>query len=116
MSLDRFDLTNWRKHPTAPGVEVFFFKTVEEGNYFEALLKEHKIWHEKDVDQEEDHSRKVMVAVKSTDVPKAKYLNNLAIGKYRKPFIPYKSLRYALAAFFVLIFTLLALSIIYNNK
>lgn len=115
MSLQSFDLTNWRKHPTRSGYEVFFYKTVEEGNFLQNLLIEEKIFFEKFVDEEEDHSRKVMIAVKIGDVPRVQKLNNLVIGKYRKPFIPFKGLRYSLAAFFLLIFTLLTLSIIYNS-
>lgn len=115
MSLQSFDLTNWRKHPTRNGYEVFFYKTVEEGNFLENLLVEEKIFFEKFIDNEQDHSRKVMIAVKTGDVPRVRKLNNLVLGKYRKPFIPFKGLRYALVAFFFLIFTLILLSVVYNN-
>ncbi len=115
MSLQSFDLTNWRKHPTRKGYDVFFYKTVEEGNFLENLLIEEKIFFEKFIDEEEDHSRKVMVAIRTGDTPRVQKLNNIVLGKYRKPFIPYKSLRLTLAVFFFFIFTLLALSVIFNN-
>ena len=116
MALDRFDLTNWRKHPTAHGIEVFFFKSVVEGNFFEALLQEQKIWCEKDVDHEREHSRKVMIAVKSKDVPKIIKLNHLTLGKYRKPFVPFRSLRYFLLAFFLLVVFFTVMGIINSGK
>lgn len=112
MSLDRFDLTNWRTHPTARGIEVFFFKSVEQGDYFEQLLNENEIWYEKDVDTEQDHSRKVMFAVRSNDVKHVKPLNNMAIGKYRKRFIPFKGLRIILFVFLLIMLTLLIVGLI----
>ncbi len=114
MSLQSFDLTNWRKHPTRKGYEVFFYKTAEEGNFLENLLVEEKIFFEKFID-EEDHSRKVMIAVKIGDVPRVQKLNNLVLAKYRKPFIPFKGLRFALVALFFIVFTLLTLSYFYSR-
>lgn len=115
MSLQSFDLTNWRKHPTRKGYEVFFYKTIEEGNFLENLLIEEKIFFEKFIDEEQDHDRKVMIAVKTGDTPRVQKLNHLVLGKYRKPFIPFKGLRFALVALFFIVFTLLTLSILYSR-
>jgi hypothetical protein len=56
-----------------------------------------------------------MIAVKIGDVPRVQKLNNLVLAKYRKPFIPFKGLRFALVALFFIVFTLLTLSYFYSR-
>ena len=44
---ERFDFTNWRKHPTKQRYYVFFFTSIEQGIHFEFLLTEKSIWFER---------------------------------------------------------------------
>ncbi len=94
MKLTEFDLTNWRQHPTNKRYQVFFYKTIEEGRYFELLLNEHKIDFEAHIEDENTGGKyRVFYAVHVNDMETCKYLNNLVIGKFREPFIPFKWLR-----------------------
>lgn len=87
---ERLDFTNYRNHPSNKSYTVFFFKSIEQGDYFEALLRSHNVWFERYNEDELENKRKVLFAVNNSDVKAVLKLNNLAIGKYRKPFIPNK--------------------------
>lgn len=99
LGFDRFDLTNWRQHPTQPQYQIFFFKKVEEGKYFEQLLVEHSVKFEISIDEEERGKKKVMIGIHRNDMEKAKELNHLALGEFRKPFLANAIFRYALLVF-----------------
>lgn len=97
------NLTNYSEHPTDKAYLVFNFKSAEQAGYFENLLIEHKVWYEKDVENETQPIR-YLFAVKKREEQKVVYLNNLAIGKYRKPFISDPIFRwFTLLLFFVLL-------------
>jgi len=103
MSLEAFDLTNWRDHPTQKKYMVFFFDKADRADHFESLLKAESIWYERHTDERE------WFAVLKSNQDRVKRLNHLTIGKYRQRFIPNSVFRY-----FVLIlsFIVLALAII----
>lgn len=105
---EAFDFTNWRDHPTRKKYLVFFFKTESESNFFQSLLIEQKIWFEKG-DNEESEKAKYLFAINKDDLHKVKKLNNLTIGKYRKPFMPNRVFKYAVM---VISFTILILAIV----
>ena len=105
---EAFNVTNWREHPERKLFSVFFFHTIEEGEYFESLLQKHEIWYEKSID-ETANRRKALYAVKNSDLSEVRRCNNLTIGHYRKPFIANKVLRYALV---ILMFSIIGLGII----
>lgn len=90
---EAFDFTNWRTHPTRRNYRVFFFKTQHESTCFEQLLIEQKIWFEKD-EEENSLNGRYMFAIKKDDLEKVKRLNNLTIGRYRKPFMANKVFRF----------------------
>jgi len=90
---DLLKLKNYKDHPTVQGVKVFFFRNQEQGNYFETLLIEHKIFYEKDVDQEEGMT---FFGIKRNDFERTEKLNYLSFARYRKAFIPNKFFRYFL--------------------
>lgn len=108
MSLEAFNITNWRKHPTESQYWIFFYNSLEEGDYLEKLLKENSIWYEKSTDQDSNR-HKSMFAVRNRDIKEVRHLNNLTIGKFRKPFIANKMLRFLLL---VVSFVVLGLGII----
>lgn len=102
---EAFDFTNWRNHPTRKKYIVFFYRTEAESAFFETLLIEHKIWFEKDTNEESEKAR-FLFGVKRDDLKTVKHLNNLAIGRYRKPFMPNKGLKY-----FVMIISFIVLTL-----
>lgn len=107
MSLELFNITNWREHPTQRQYRVFFFHSFEEGEFFESMLQKHEIWYEKSEDDTVDR-KKVMFAIHNHDMKEARHFNNLTIGKYRKPFIANRMLRFVVV-FIVLLFLVLGI-------
>lgn len=87
----RFELTNYRKHPSDPKYYVFTFNVVEKANFFENLLIEHKMWFEKFI--EEDQT-KVYFGIHRNDFKQALKLNHLTTARYKKPFVPNKYFRW----------------------
>ncbi len=81
------DFTNWRQHPTNPEYRVFFFHKEEQAAYFEKLLTDRNMIFERHDEQEEDKIR-YFFAVQKRHWKEVAELNNIAIGKFRKRFIP----------------------------
>jgi hypothetical protein len=88
-----FNITNYTLHPTNTMYYVFNFKTQERANFFENLLVEHKLTFEKDVEEIES-GHIYLFGIHKKDFQIATRLNNLTIGKFRKPFIPDTFFRY----------------------
>ena len=74
--------------------------------YFEELLNENQIAFEKD--DTEDLVKRHLYGVHKKDMEEAERLNNIAIGKFRKPFIGDPMFRYFLI---FLSFAVIALAI-----
>ena len=110
-----FDFTNWREHPTQKRYIVFFFSTVEQGNYFEQLLIEHKVWFERHVDHEDD-KRPIWFAIERGDMGTVKRLNHLTLGKYRNKFIPTSGLRIIVFIISGILVTLMIIGIIKSGN
>lgn len=104
MIMTHFDLTNWREHPTNKSYHVFFFKTIEEGKFFENLLQEHKIPFESQAYNDSRYSS--YIAVHRNNLQQCIKLNNLTLGTFRKPFIPNRSIGYVFIAISAVIITL----------
>jgi hypothetical protein len=73
---------------------VFHFKIEEHAIHFQALLNEHKIKHERQVDEEGD--KRIYFGVLKSDYKVAKRLNYLTYGHFRKPFITEPFFKYLL--------------------
>lgn len=112
---ERFDFTNWRKHPTKQRYYVFFFTSIEQGIHFEFLLTEKSIWFER-FEDEDQPNRPIWFAIDKNDLEKVKYINNLTLGKYRKPFIPNPTLRWAVILFALSILALAIGGAIMNQQ
>lgn len=93
------DLTNYREHPTNSSYLVFKFKIKEQQQYFIDLLKAENIDCEFDSEQTPTGIT-YLVGAKKIHEKKLVTLNNLAIGKYRKPFVGNTFLKWALVLFF----------------
>lgn len=111
---EKLDFTNWRQHPTQKRYFVFFFSSLPQGNYFEQLLVEHKVWFEKHLDDEDD-KRPIWFAVERGDMETVKQLNHLAIGKYRSRFIPSKAMRIVVFVVSAITIALMIMGIIKNG-
>lgn len=85
---------NYQDHPTNRNKMVFFFKDPEHAVYFQKLLNDHKIKHERQVDEEGDG--RVYFGVMKGDFKLAKRLNFLTYGHFREPFITVPFFKYLL--------------------
>lgn len=112
---ERLDFTNYRNHPSNKSYTVFFFKTLEQGDYFETLLHTNNVWFERYNEDELENKRKVLFAVKNSDVDAVLKLNNLAIGKYRKAFIPNKLFAWFMIVVSTLVIALAVLGYLKNT-
>jgi hypothetical protein len=114
MNLPSLDFTNWREHPSDNRYNVFFFKTLDESQYFENLLTQNKIWFEANIDEDEP-TYKYYFAVNKLDTNAISTLNNLTIGQYRKPLIENAFLRYGLIIGMLIIMTLAVIGYLKAN-
>lgn len=108
MNFPSLDFTNWREHPSDNRYTVFFFKTAQERDYFENLLKSNKLWYEYHEDKKEP-TYPYYFAVNKINSKQIIKLNHLTIGKFRQPFISSTILRYVIV---ILSFTVIGLGII----
>jgi hypothetical protein len=93
------DLTNYREHPTNTSYLVFKFKIKEQQQYFIELLQQQNIYCEFD-SEETPNGTLYLVGAKKIHEKQLVKLNNLAIGKYRKPFVGNTFLKWTLVLFF----------------
>lgn len=108
MKEDWIDLTNYREHPTQKSYQVVHFSIEEQADFFENLLTESNITYERH--NEEKLNRTIYYfAVRNSDMTVVKNLNNIALGKFRSPFIPTSPLRWIVLT---ISFIVLALAII----
>ena len=87
-------LINFQDHPTNRNKKVFHFSNEEQAVYFESLLTKNNLQFEKQIDEKGD--QRIYYGVHIGDFEKAKTLNYLTIGFFRKPFIPDVFFRYFL--------------------
>lgn len=99
-----FTHINYGDHPTNRNKMVFHFKVKEHADYFENLLNQNHIKFESQTDVEGDG--KIYYGVLKTDYTKAKELNFITFGHFRKPFINDPFFKY-----FIVIITVLAIVI-----
>lgn len=88
-----FNLTNYNLHPSNRMYYVFHFKDENRANYFKNLLVEYKIHFEFD-NEKTEKTTLYLFGIHKRDLKVATHLNNLTIGKFRKPFIAEPVFRY----------------------
>jgi len=93
-----FEFTNITNHPTDEGYDVYKYKMQEQADYFVQMLEEKNIKFERHSEKDERGMTIYYVAVRKSVSSVANHLNFLAIGKYRKPFIPDRALRIVVVA------------------
>jgi hypothetical protein len=100
------DFSNYKAHPTSKDHLLLFFDHEKQAAFFEELLLLNGIFFEKDL--KESGKFFIYYAINKCDFDLVKPLNEQSNSKFRKPFIPDKSLRYTVL---ILFFTLLILAL-----
>jgi len=91
-SLD-LGLVNYVQHPTNQNYIVYRFPDPERAASFEEELTKQNIWFEKG-EAEKRGNTYTLYGVHKKDYKKTEKLNFLVEAKHKKPFIPFKALRY----------------------
>ena len=86
-------LVNYVQHPTNPKYVVFRFADQGRADSFEESLTSAKIWFEKSSDLKREKEY-FLIGIHKNDFKKAEKINYLVEAKHKKPFIPFKILRY----------------------
>ena len=114
MSEGLLQVTNHRDHPTNKAYKVFFFLKKEEADYFEKLITEKKIKHEKG-SEETEKGKLYLFGIRKTDLQTVNKLNYIAIGKYRNPIFSNPSVKYILITFLIIMTFFIVISYYMNN-
>jgi hypothetical protein len=88
------DFTNYRDHPTVKGYHVYFFKLLQQAEFFEILLRANGIPYERYDELENPAQPRFLFAIARHFESRVRPLNFEAIGKYRQKFIPLASVRW----------------------
>jgi len=112
MSLEAFNITNFREHPTEEQWLVFRFTTREQALEFEAELRAAGLRHERD----EQGGPPFLVAARKADREQVVRLNYLVLGRHREPFIANKALRWALILFLGLLLALIVIGAMQGGR
>jgi hypothetical protein len=95
------DLTNFKEHPVEKSFMVFHFSDPQRAEFFESELNSGKLFFEKHLDEED---KRIYFAVRRADFRMVSAINDDSRIRFRKPFIPDKSLRYfVLSLFFIMV-------------
>ena len=86
-------LVNYVKHPSNPNYIVYRFVDVNRATSFEEELIANNIWFEKS-DEKKRGKHYFLFAVHKNDYKKTEQINFKVEAKHKKPFIPFKWLRY----------------------
>lgn len=86
-------LVNYVQHPSNPKYIVFRFADIGRADSFESELNSSKIWFEKSSDFKREKEY-FLFGIHQNDFKKAEKINYIVEGKHKKPFIPFKGLRF----------------------
>lgn len=96
-SLD-LGFVNFVQHPQNSNYVVFRFADEERAKTFKARLEESKIWFETDKENKRNKEY-TLFGIHKNDFKKAQQINYDVEAKHKKPFIPFKILRYTVLVF-----------------
>jgi len=91
---EALDFTNFRNHPSDRSYVVFHYSKKPQADYFEHMLVESKFFFERHEEVRSGKGTTYYFAVKRVNLDAISHLNNLAIGRYRKRFIPDNIMRW----------------------
>ena len=97
-------LVNYVKHPSNQSYVVYRFADEKRAISFEDELKAQKIWFEKSKSDTKNKSYHLF-GIHKNDYKKTEQINFDVEAKHKRPFIPFKFLRYGLLAFTFVIMT-----------
>ncbi|HET6245844.1 MAG: hypothetical protein H0V01_12315 [Bacteroidetes bacterium] len=106
------DFTNYKIHSTKKDFMVFHFDHKDQSLYFEQLLTQNNLFFEKHLENEKNFL--VYYGIRKSDFTKVNELNNISNGKFRKPFISDKYLRYTVLSLFFIMMALAVTGMIVN--
>ena len=106
-------LTNHREHPTNKAYKVFHFRIKEQADFFEENLKSNDLYYESDIETT-NRGKIYLFGIRKTDLNIVQNLNNIAIGKFRTPFIEKKVNQY-IVIFIGLIIIIFAILSFFKN-
>ena len=86
-------LVNYVQHPSNPNYIVYRFSDNNRALSFEEELKKQSIWFEKS-SEEKRNKTYYLFGIHKRDYSKTEKINYLVEAKHKKPFIPFKGLRY----------------------
>ena len=108
-------LVNYVQHPSNSKYVVFRFADIERANSFEEALTSSKIWFEKSSDFKREKEY-FLLGIHKNDFKKAEKINYLVEAKHKKPFIPFKILRYTVMFISAGILTIAILGYCHSRK
>jgi hypothetical protein len=103
----RIDLgfVNYVQHPDDPNYVVYRFTDIKRADSFEEELKLQGIWFERAEDEKRGQPI-WMFGIHKKDYKKVEKINFVVEGRYKKPLIPFRFLRYFLLVFSTIVMTL----------
>lgn len=111
-SLD-LGLVNYVQHPSNPSYIVYRFSDAERASSFEEELNKQKVWFEKGEDEKRGNLY-TLYGIHKNDYEETAKINFLVEAKHKKPFIPFKIVRYLVLAIGLSMLTLAIVG--YCNK
>ena len=106
-------LVNYVQHPTNPNYIVYRFADIDRANSFEVALTEQSIWFEKSSEPKRGKEY-FLFGIHKGDYKKTESINYRVEAKHKKPFIPFKILRYSVMTISAIIMLLAILG--YCNR
>ncbi len=98
-------LVNYVQHPTNKNYIVYRFADKKRADSFENELKKNKIWFEKSITKKRTKDY-FLFGVHKNDYNKTQKINYTVEAKHKKPFIPFKFLRWFLMTLSAIIMTI----------
>ena len=101
-------LVNYVQHPTNKNYIVYRFADENRANSFEEELTKNKIWFEKSISQKRSRDF-YLFGVHKNNYNQTQEINYDVEAKHKKPFIPFRYLRWFLMIFSAIIMTITVL-------
>jgi len=98
-------LVNYVQHPTNKNYIVYRFAHKEKAISFEEELTKNKIWFEKSISKKRSRDF-FLFGVHKNDYNKTQEINFAVEAKHKKPFIPFRFLRWFLMLFSAIVMTI----------
>ena len=98
-------LVNYVQHPSNPQYIVYRFADKNRADSFKRELVNQKIWFEENTEPKRSKEY-TLFGIHKGDFKKTESINYRVEAKHKKPFIPFKILRYSLMLFSAIVLTL----------